>query len=123
MRRAFVLLVLGGRDHGRPELLGQLGLPAFDEQARLIDRAPVLLERAEAGDARRQAALDVVLEAGPVAPAVNDLVARSDPEQPMRQAHRPSGHRGRHERTGVHVAVARHLARHEQARRRSVVVS
>ena len=53
---------------------------------------PVLLDRADRLDARREAALDVVLEAGPIAPAVDDLVARPDAEQPVRQAHRPARH-------------------------------
>ena len=68
------------------------------------------------GDAWRDAALDVVLEARPLAVAGNHLVARSDAEQPVRQPHRPARERRRHERTGViRCRRARRCARRARA--------
>ena len=72
--------------------------------------------RAQRVHARRDAPLDVVLQARPAALAGDLLVARADPEQPVRQGHRPAGEAGRQERPGVHVAVALDTARHEHAR-------
>ena len=86
--------------------------------ARVGHRAAVLLGRADRVDARRDAALDVVLEARPAALAGDHLVARPDAEQPVRQRHRPARELGRQERTGVEVAVALDAARHQHARER-----
>ena len=71
-----------------------------------------------ARDAGREAPFDVVLQARPIAPAVDHFVARPNPEQPVRQGHRPARDRGGHEGAGVDVAIARDLARHQQPRRR-----
>ena len=68
--------------------------------------------------ARRDASLDVVLEARPAALAGDDLVARPDAEQPVRQRHRPAAERGRQKRPGVEVAVALHAPRDQHARKR-----
>ena len=64
---------------------------------------PILLLRADLAHARRDAALDVVLEARPAALAGDHLVARPDPEQPVRQRHRPARRARRQERAGVEV--------------------
>ena len=71
-------------------------------------------------DARRDAALDVVLEARPAALAGDHLVARADAEQPVRQRHRLAREVRRHERAGVEAAVALDAARHQHARKRLV---
>jgi hypothetical protein len=83
----------------------------------LIDGLAIARDRADRLDAGRQALLDLVLEAGPVALPVDDLVAGPDPEQPVAQLHRPARERGGHERTGVDVAVALDGACHEHPRR------
>src|SRR5438046_2695407 len=115
MRRALELLGGSGLGHFTLELLEELGLPAFEQQARLVDRLPVALDRADRLDAGREAPLDLVFEARPVAPAVDDLVARAEPEQPVRQLDRPTRERRRHERSGIDVAIALDLARDEHA--------
>ena len=48
------------------------------------------LRRTDRAHARRDAALDVELEARPAALAGDDLVARPNAEQPVRQRHRPA---------------------------------
>ena len=98
VRRALELLVARRLDHLRAQALDELVLLAFEQQPRLVDGVAVLLDRADRLDARRDAALDVVFEARPVALAVDDLVARPDAEQPVRQRHRPARQRRRHER-------------------------
>ena len=84
----------------------QLVVLAFEEQPRQLDRAAVLLRRADRVDARRDAALDVVFEARPAALAGDHLVARPDAEQPVRQRHRLAREVRRQERAGVEAAVA-----------------
>ena len=70
------------------------------------------LGRADLAHARRDAPLDVVLEARPAALAGDHLVARADAEQPVRQRHRPARQRRRQERAGVDSArPARRCAR------------
>jgi hypothetical protein len=120
VRRALELLAGGGLAHFILEPPTELVLAALDQQARLLDRMPVRSMRADRSHARRQAPFDVVLEARAIALAVDDLVARSDAKQPMRQRHRPARHRRRHERPGVDVAVARDL-RATSSRARSFV--
>ena len=78
---------------------------------------PYSLRRADRVDARRDAALDVVLEARPVALAGDHLVARPDAEQPVRQRHRLAREARRQERAGVEAAVALDAARHQHARK------
>ena len=111
---------VGGLEHRARQPLDQLVVLAFEEQLRVLHRHVVLLLRADRGDARRDAALDVVLEARPLAVAGDDLVARPDAEQPVRQRHRPARERRRHERAGVEAAVALDAARDQHARKRLV---
>jgi hypothetical protein len=92
MGRALELLAAGGLAHLILKTANELVLAALDQQARLLDRVPVLLDAANRIDAGRDTAFDVVLQARTIALAVDDLVARSDAEQPMGQRHRPSRH-------------------------------
>ena len=84
----------------------------------MLHRHPVFLLGAQLPHARRDAPLDVVLEAGPAALAGNHLVARSDPEQPVRQRHRPPAERRRQVGPGVVVIVALDAARDQHPRER-----
>ena len=115
VRRLLVALLVGRGAHAAVEAVEHLLRLPLEEQARVPDRLRVLRLAADLGDARRDAALDVVLQAGAAALPRDDLVARTDAEQAVREGHRPPGERGREERAGVVVAVAGHLPRHEHA--------
>src|SRR5206468_4080687 len=106
LRRFLEALGGSGIDHARPKRLDQLVVPAFEEQSGHRHRPAVLVGGAHGVHARRDAALDVVLEAGPPPLAGNHLVARPYPEQPMGQRHRPAGEMRRQERTGIEAAIA-----------------
>ena len=82
-QRGRLLVALGGR--GTLHLLAQapghfLGAP-LQEEPRVLARAPVAVDRADLGDARRGAALDLVLQAGAGALPVQRLLARADAEE------------------------------------------
>ena len=96
----------------------ELVVPPLEQQPGAGHRHPVLLLGADLGDARRDAALDVVLEARPRAAPGDHLVARADAEQPVRQRHRPARQLGRQERAGVEVARLLDAARHQHPRKR-----
>ena len=104
--------------HPRFEVVRQLVVPAFQEQAGVLHRLPVTIGRAQRQHARRQAALDVVLQARPPALAGDHLVAGADAEQLVRQPHGAPGQLGGQERARVEVAIALHRARHQHARKR-----
>ena len=84
----------------------------------LATAAAVLRLGADLRHTRRQAPLDVVLEAGPPAHARDDLVARPDAEHAMRQRHRPPGELGGQERPRIEVAGLLDAARHQNSRKR-----
>ena len=115
VRRLLVALLVGRGSHPALETGQHLVRAPLEEQARVLDRLRVLPLAADLGHARRDAALDVVLQAGPVALPRDGLVARADAEQAVREGHRPPGERRRKERAGVEVAVAGHLPRHQHA--------
>ena len=98
-------LALGRRVHAPAEGLAQFLGAALQQHPGVGDRLPVALLAADLRDARRDAALDVVLQAGPAAAAVDHLVARPQPEQPVRQHHRAPAKLRREKRAGVEVAV------------------
>ena len=120
MRRFLEPLGGGGLGHRARQPIDQLVVLPFEEQLRALHGLVVLLLRADRGHARRDASLDVVLEARPLAVSGDHLVARSDAEQPVRQPHRPARERRRHERAGIVRAVALDAARDEHARKRLV---
>ena len=90
LRRLLEPLAVGRVEHPRRcSVFDQLVVPPFEEQLRRArPRAPYSSAEQIVVDARRDAALDVVLEAGPAALAGDHLVARPDAEQPVRQRHR-----------------------------------
>ena len=120
MRGLFEPLGGSGFSHRVREPADELVVLALEEQLRALHGFVILLLRTDRGDAWRQAAFDVVLEARPLAVAGNHFVARANPEQPMRQPHRPAGERRRHERAGIVGAVALDVSGHEHARERFV---
>ena len=120
MRGLFEPLGRGRVLHGIAQAPDQLVVLALEEQLRALHGFVVPLSAADRRHAGRDAPLDVVLEARTLAHAGNHFVARSNPEQPMREPHRPARQRGGHERPGVKGAVALHMARDEHARERLV---
>ena len=96
----------------------ELVAPAFEKELRVLHRHPVFLLGAQLPHARRDAPLDVVLEAGPAALAGNRLVAGSDPEQSVRQRHRPPAERRRQVGPRIEVIVALDAARDQHPRER-----
>ena len=116
--RLLVPQTVGGLQHPPFQIGDQLLVPALQEELRMLHRLRVLLGGAQGIDARRDAPLDVVLETGPPPAAVDDLVARTDAEQLVRQRHRLARQGRGQERSRVGVSVAGHPARHEHPRKR-----
>ena len=109
----------GGRlGHALAQRVHQLVVAAFEEQLR-VSTAMRYSPPSRSRDARRRAALDVVLEARPrrARPVIVSLHDRN-PEQLVAQRHRLAGQRRRHERAGVEVAVALDPPRHQTPRKR-----
>ena len=92
---AVLALLLRGLDHPAMEVLHQFLGPPLEEQPRVLDRPRVLRLRAQRVDARREAPLDVVLEARPAPFAGDCLVAGPDPEEAVREGHGPARERRR----------------------------
>ncbi len=109
-RRGIAHPVAEGRD--------ELVVAALEKQLRVLDGDAVILGRTDLAHARRDAALDVELETRPPALAGDDLVARPDAEQPVRQRHRAPPERRRQEGSGVVVVVPLHAPGDEHARER-----
>ena len=63
--RALVLFGLGGLLHARLQRSGEIGGTAFEKQLHISHRFLISRRRGQGFDARAQAALDVVLQAGP----------------------------------------------------------
>ena len=118
LRRFLEALVRRRLEHARLQLIGELVVAAFEEQAGVGHRHGVALFAADRRHARRQAALDVELEARPVPRAGDHFVARADAEHLVRQRHGAARELGRQKRPGVDVAVALDRARHQHARKR-----
>ena len=78
---------------------------ALQEEPRVLARAAVALERAELLDAGRGAALDLVLQARPRAPAVQGLLAGADAEELLHEAGRLPAEARRDVGAAVGVAV------------------
>ncbi len=110
LRRLLEPLLLGRIHHPPAQRVDQLVVAPLQQQLRAGHSDAVLLLRADLTHARRDAALDVVLQARPSALAGDHLVARSDAEQPMRQPHRPPRDFCWQERPCIEIAVAFHAA-------------
>jgi hypothetical protein len=82
----------------------------------VLDGGAVVLAVADFVDAGGDTAFDVVLETRPATLPGDRLVARANPEQPMRERHRFPCERRRQERACVEMIVALDAARHEHAR-------
>ena len=92
-----------------------LGAP-LQEQPRVLAGLAVALEAADLGHARGEAALDLVLQAGPRTPAVERLLARADAEELAHEAGGlPAQARG-DVGAAVDVAVLRGPPHHVEAR-------
>ena len=91
---------------------------ALEEQLRVLDRHAVVLGRTDVANARRDAPLDVELEAGASALSRDHLVAGPDAEQPVRQRHGAAAKGSGQERAGIVVAVALHAPGDEHPRER-----
>ena len=113
-------VVLGGCSfhHPQPQLLDQLVAPALEEELRVLHRVLILPFRADGVHARSETPVDVVLETRAPALAVDDLVARADPEEAVRQRHGLPCEPGRQEGTRVHVSIPLHPPRHQHTRER-----
>ena len=116
LRRFLISLALRGVLHPAAQVARQFLRAALEEQSGVVDGLLILRLRADAVDARRDAALDVVLEARPRALAGDHLVARSDAEQAMRERHRAPRQPRRQERPGVDVLVALDAPRDQHPR-------
>ena len=118
LRRLLVALLERRVGHALAQRAHELVVAPFEKELRVLDGHLVFVFRADFPDARRGAPLDVELEAGARALAGDRLVARPDPEQLVRQRHRPAGERGRHERACVVMRVALDAAGHQDPRKR-----
>ena len=116
--RLLVALRRGGGLHPAIEVGDEHVALPFEQQARAGHRRGVGVFTAERGDAGRDAALDVVLEARAAPLAGDHLVARPQAEQAMRQIDGAPGQPGWQERAEVGVLVLLDPPRHEQARER-----
>src|SRR5687768_9861087 len=92
--------------HACAQGIGELVVAALEQQPRVDHGQAVTLVRADLRDARRDTALDVVLETRPRPRAGNHFVARPDAKQPVGQRHGPPGDLGWQKRTGVEVVVS-----------------
>ena len=99
-------------------MLDELLAAPFEKQPRIFDGDLYCSLEQIVSHARRHAPLDVVFQARTRPLAGDHLVAGPDPEQPMRQRHRPPRELGRQERAGVEVAVALDPPRDQDARKR-----
>src|SRR5439155_19836754 len=113
-------LTLGRFDHPALEGFHQFLVLAFQKHFGEVHSASVLLSGTDRVDARRDAPLDVVFQAWAPAFTCNHLVARSDPEQTMRQRHGFAREGRGKKRPGVKAAVALDTPRDEDARKRLV---
>ena len=113
--RAFELEAVGGVAHLRLHTLQHLDAAALEKQQRVVDDGAVLLGRAVAR-ARRDAALDVVVEAGPRIGARDLLCARTPREQLLHDVQRAPHRAGRGVRAEVAGAVVLDATRDRDAR-------
>ena len=96
----FGLLAHAARERGR-----DFAVAPHQEEPRRLRRLPVFLHRADRVHAGRDAAADLVLQAGARPFPVELLAAVPDAEEPVHQAHAPPGETGREVGTRVHGAV------------------
>jgi hypothetical protein len=109
--RELEVLALGGRPHAGLEPRQQLAVAARQEQPHVLDRGRVVLGGGQAGDARAEAGLHVVVEAGPRQLAVDLDLAGADLEVGARKVHQPARHVLAHEGSEVAMAVVAHPPR------------
>ena len=90
-RGGLELLRLGGGQHPRAQRALQLGMAAFQKKLRVLDGGGVSLGGGQALHARAQAAMDVVLQAGPGMVAGQIDLATGDEKAAVDQLHDPVG--------------------------------
>src|SRR3990172_9472882 len=102
-----LLEALAGRRslHRRPQAVYHFLRASLEEEPRVFAGATVPIERADLGHAGREAALDLVLQAGPRPPAVQGLLAGTDSEEIADEAGRLAPQAGGDVRPSVDVAV------------------
>jgi hypothetical protein len=105
LRRPLEALLAGCLRHVARQAFHEFVVAAFEKQSCVLDGHGILLGCADFAHARRDASLDVVFEARPPAFTRDDLVARANAEQAVRQLHRPAAKLGGHERTRVVMVV------------------
>jgi len=108
VRRRLLHLRLEPRDH--------LVRLALEEERGIFRGAPVALGRADLGHAGRDAALDLVLQAGPRPPAVQHLAAGAHAEHLVHDRRRTPAQAGRNVRAPVGVPVVADAAHDVQPR-------
>ena len=86
------------------------------EEKHVLHGVVVRALRREAGHARAEAGVHVVVEAGARQRAVDLDAARPDLEHPLDHLHGPAARARREERSEVAVAVLQHAPRHERPR-------
>ncbi len=113
LRRALVVLLLGGGGHLDPEGLDERLLAAFQEELDLLDIGAIVVLR-DGLDAGALAALDVVQQARPLErtlPVLDVDRAGAEREQPAHEVHRLVHARRRGVRAEVATPVVHELAR------------
>jgi hypothetical protein len=116
LRRHLEAHLLGGAQHPPLVLVGQLAVPAFEKHPHVAHRLGVLVRRAEALDARAEATLDVVFEAGARELAVDLDVAGAQLEGAVDEIDGTAREARGQERPEVERAVALDAARDHHAR-------
>ncbi len=114
--RLFEALLPGHPLHVRAQAAHHLLRAPLEEETGVVARLPVPLERAHLGDARGDAALDLVLQAGAGPAAVQFLLAGADPEELADEPGGLAAEAGRDVGPPVGVAVLRGPAHHVEAR-------
>ncbi len=103
-------LLLGGRPlHPALDRPGQLGQPALEEEAGVVD-ALAIVGFADAADAGSRAEPELVLEAGALAAAEDGVLAAADAEVPVDEMDGGAGPPGGAERPEIARAVGLDLA-------------
>ena len=114
----FVHLLLGRGCHLLGQAFDQQLVLAFEKQDDVPHCLLVLLGGAEAGHARTEATVDVVLQAGPLQFPIDLQVTGPKQKVPIDYLHDIPGQRGGEIRPEVEGAVVEHAARQENPRKR-----